>query len=83
MNIRREMAADELEGVVKVLNHWIERLRTPMVMARDGLGNPTHYAEHVPEGASVGMVLANGEEFQMLRGELIATAAKLEGLAST
>lgn len=84
MHIRREMAADQLAMVRKLLAGWEKKLRNPAPAQgkTDGMGAPVEDDEPVPDGAMVVETLGNQETVK-LRSELMAIASTLEGLAGT
>lgn len=81
MEISREMAVRELEQARKDLTAWIKELRNPTLMSNKGEEKPEFPKGKIPKGLSVSAFKAI--PVNQLRAELIATAAKLEALAST
>lgn len=84
MLVRREMAADQLAMVRKLLAGWEKKLRNPSsVPGRvDGRGMSISDDIEVPAGATVEETLGE-EETVKLRAELSAISSTLEGLAGT
>ena len=81
MEISREMAIRELEQARKDLTAWIKELRNPTLMdATKGKEKP-EFPKGIPKGLSVSSL--QSIPVNQLRAELVATAAKLEAIAST
>lgn len=79
MNVSRELAIAEMEGVISLLQQWIEELGNPRVMK--GEEEIALYPNGIPPFLSV--LDIQSIPVPQLRAELSVAAAKLEAIAST
>jgi hypothetical protein len=79
MNVSRELAIQEMKGVISLLEQWIGELEDPRVMKGDM--EVQLYPEGVPPFLSV--LDIKSIPIPQLRAELAVAAAKLEAIAST